>query len=125
MDRLNLVGQHFGRLTVLRFAGIANVGHSQWACVCDCGTEKVVASNNLKMKTTQSCGCLSEESHYKHGHSRVGSISGTYHSWSQMIQRCTNPKAKDYRCYGGRGISVCQKWLNFANFLSDMGNRPP
>lgn len=52
------------------------------------------------------------------------SYTGTYHSWSSMVKRCTNKKCKDFPSYGGRGISVCERWLKFENFLSDVGVKP-
>lgn len=61
---------------------------------------------------------------YTHGHT-VGAFSPEYHSWSSMIQRCTNSKRRSYQHYGGRGIKVCDRWLKFENFLADMGPRPP
>lgn len=58
-----------------------------------------------------------------HGHT-TGKFSPTYHSWASMIQRCTNPNRSFYHRYGGRGITVCKRWMTFQNFLSDMGERP-
>jgi hypothetical protein len=64
----------------------------------------------------------------QHGHNRGGPAADlrtpTYMSWDNMIQRCTNPKRTEYPYYGGRGIAVCDRWLTFANFLADMGERP-
>lgn len=60
----------------------------------------------------------------KHGHSKRGAMTGTYQSWHHMVQRCTNPQQLHYAEYGGRGISVCESWHTFTNFLSDMGERP-
>jgi|HubBroStandDraft_2_1064218.scaffolds.fasta_scaffold00006_9 hypothetical protein len=60
----------------------------------------------------------------RHGHNQVGHRTGTYNSWDTMIQRCTNPRNDNYRNYGARGITVCERWLIFANFLADMGERP-
>lgn len=59
----------------------------------------------------------------RHGHTGNGSASPTYDSWAHMIQRCTNPSNKDYARYGGRGITVCDRWLRFDHFLADMGAR--
>ena len=60
----------------------------------------------------------------KHGHSKHGHESLTYKTWSAVIQRCTNPNASHYEYYGGRGITVCERWKIFINFLEDMGERP-
>lgn len=60
----------------------------------------------------------------KHGHNRRGKTTETYISWHGMIQRCANPTHKSYRRYGGSGITVCERWLKFPNFLKDMGERP-
>lgn len=66
------------------------------------------------------------ESRTRHGHnkSRLGKRSGTYRSWDGMKQRCLNPKATGYKRYGGAGVTVCERWLTFENFLADMGERP-
>ncbi|WP_199570603.1 hypothetical protein [Streptomyces murinus] len=91
-------------------------------CRCDCGND-----HSLLFKEwgrTQSCGCLrnerSAERLTRHGHKS----SPLYASWAQMIQRCTNPDHKQWANYGGRGITVCERWLDFPNFLADMGERP-
>src|SRR6185295_20173652 len=87
----------------------------------------------LRSGNTRSCGCLSKEVSAKlaaklvktkHGHAPLGNHSPTYVSWNCMLQRCSNPKATEYDCYGGRGISVCKRWKTFVNFLKDMGKRP-
>lgn len=61
----------------------------------------------------------------RHGHGRRGRITPEYHTWKNMLTRCRNPRVSDYKHYGGRGIKVCDRWLDFANFLADMGRRPP
>ncbi|HEV2679717.1 MAG TPA: hypothetical protein VGV14_04395 [Rhodanobacter sp.] len=61
----------------------------------------------------------------RHGKSRKGNWSPEYYSWASMIQRCTNPARNVYALYGGRGITVCERWMNFDNFLADMGERKP
>ena len=61
----------------------------------------------------------------RHGHTRKGERSGTHHTWTNMVARCTNPNRPDYKFYGGRGIEVCQAWReSFAAFLADMGEKP-
>lgn len=61
----------------------------------------------------------------KHGHAVGGKPSSTYNSWNDMKQRCTDPGHVGWRYYGGRGVTFCERWLTFANFLADMGERPP
>lgn len=124
---LKLEGHRYGRLLVLSFAGQDAHYRSQWLCRCDCGTEKVVSSGGLREGSTVSCGCYRAErkppSTLSHGQAR--DRTPTYHSWDGMIQRCTNPNNTHWSYYGGRGISVCDRWRVFANFLADMGDRPP
>lgn len=62
--------------------------------------------------------------HVQHGHNRVGRRSPTYRTWHNMLQRCLNPNNPRYRDYGGRGVTVCERWRTFVNFLADMGARP-
>lgn len=91
-------------------------------CVCKCGTEKMVRSDHLVYSKTQSCGCYRDvhasQENRKHG------MYGTrvYNIWSSMKQRCLNKKSSNYHNYGGRGIALCDRWMNFETFLSDMGN---
>lgn len=128
-NAIDLSGQQFGRLTVEekvpREAGQTN---ARWRCVCDCGGVVIRSSNTLRRGTATSCGCLKKEliSALKttHGHARKGAKSSSYTVWKDMIKRCQNQNHKHYHRYGGRGISVCDRWLSFAAFLSDMGERP-
>lgn len=100
----------------------------QSKCVCDCGMEAVVRNVCLRNGHTQSCGCLQKEAASKsntiHGHNQRRKATATYRSWSYMLTRCTNPNATGFENYGGRGITVCERWFTFANFLADMGERP-
>ena len=120
---LNLLGQRFGKL-VVKEKGQYTAGTTKWLCVCDCGNEKFVGSQNLRNGSTKSCGCLRKqylrESRTIHGHTKTR----TYRSWTQMKNRCGNPNYINYDSYGGRGIKVCDRWEKFENFLEDMGERP-
>jgi hypothetical protein len=90
---------------------------------CDCGNETNVERSALVKGTTKSCGCLMREVGNRtrtHGLSK----SSTYRSWLAMRSRCENPNNIDWQHYGGRGITVCQSWNTFENFLTDMGRRP-
>ncbi len=124
----NLPGQRFGRLIVLSKAEAYVDGRSKWLCQCDCGKQKVIGLKALRSGNTQSCGCLasekSSERRLTHGHTRHHQPSSTYLSWHSMRQRCLNPNDPDYSRYGGRGIIVCERWEDFQNFLTDMGERP-
>lgn len=125
---IDLVGQRYGRLVVLRRAPNGRIRGARWWCQCDCGIEKIARANNLKNGATKSCGCLKREVDVSrntiHGHCVPGMASPTYRSWQSMIQRCTNPNATKYKRWGGRGIEICERWMVFANFLTDMGVRP-
>ena len=125
---INLIDQKFGRLTVLRYNDRDKNGNSRWLCRCNCGKETIVLGNNLKRNHTQSCGCLWKEvmfvSHIKHGHHTRVTTTELYAVWAAMIQRCTNPNNKQWKDYGGRGITVCNRWRKFEDFLEDMGEPP-
>jgi hypothetical protein len=123
---INLVGQQFGRLTVISEAGRTRYGNVMWNCLCECKNKTIAASGSLRDGHTKSCGCLrNEEMHsLRHGHSKGGKDTRTYVSWQSMKTRCLNPKATKYPYYGGRGITICERWLEFENFLADMGERP-
>lgn len=120
----DLTGKTFGRLTVTSFAGMRG-WQSLWKCRCECGTEKVILGRSLNYGATNSCGCLHKEtiSRTRLKHSALFR-SPTYRCWDHMIQRCTNPNNSNYHYYGGRGVSVCERWLSFDDFVSDMGERP-
>lgn len=119
---LDITGHRYGRLTVLKWH---SSGRSvKWECLCDCGKTKIVQTNNLRSGHTRSCGCLLEDVKRLHSKTHGGTSSRTYHVWSTMRQRCGNPKHEHYHYYGGRGITVCERWGKFANFLEDMGHAP-
>lgn len=123
---LDRTGVRYGRLVAQSFV-MKRQAH--WWCVCDCGKKVLVAGGQLSNGNTQSCGCLQRErtvaAHTKHGHTKFGEQpSPTYRVWRDMIARCFNEKRPRYERYGGRGITVCKRWLKFENFLKDMGERP-
>jgi hypothetical protein len=125
MPTYDLTGQRFGRLVALRAESADGV--RRWVCICDCGNECRYLTGDLRRKVgVTSCGCkraeaLSAKRAPVHGMTRTR----TYKSWQSMHQRCANPNTKHFAYYGGRGISVCARWNEFANFLEDMGVRPP
>lgn len=95
-----------------------------YLCQCDCGIRKPVRASHLRAGTSRSCGCIQRETaanlKLKHGKAHIAE----YKIWSQMRTRCGNPNAQKYHVYGGRGITVCERWASFANFYADMGPRP-
>lgn len=111
---IDLAGQKFGKLTVIEQKGVSKYGHATWLCKCDCGNRSVVLGRNLRNGNTSSCGCLQRE--------RAGrpiekttlakEYSRLYCVWWGMKVRCYNPKHKGYHRYGGRGITVCDEWIN-------------
>lgn len=123
----NIVGQRFGRLTAIAFAG--STRKAKWTCRCDCGSTVEVDGGGLRGGHTRSCGCLkrevSKEVNTIHGFSTRERVASEYKSWAGIKDRCTNPKRKDYPRYGGRGVRVCDRWLHsFENFIADMGEKP-
>lgn len=126
MDRIDLTKRQFGRLSVIGYAYTKH-GHSHWRCQCVCGSVRVVMDGNLKAGTIKSCGCLRKEGPKKratHGDTPKGGVSVEYTTWRSIKARCYNPKNKAYTSYGGRGITMCDNWNNYALFLADMGRRP-
>jgi hypothetical protein len=119
----NLAGQKFNRLTVVRFAGrrqFSSGRESTWQCRCDCGSELVVPQRYIVTNGTKSCGCLIGQHKRTHGMTNTP----TFRIWDGMLRRCRNSFDARYPMYGGRGISVCERWLKFENFLADMGEKP-
>lgn len=112
-----MIGKRFGRLTVIAEAWRESNGGLLWVCQCDCGqVTKPISGGNLRRNIIKSCGCLRREIAIERG----GTLNKThgmyksrlYHVWQGMIARCTNPKNQRYKNYGGRGITVCEEWLN-------------
>ena len=120
-------GKKFGRLQLLHFNGMSD-GRQKWFCRCDCGVELVRDLHLVSTGHTASCGCLAREAivsrNLIHGHSVRGRPTPEFVTWGHMLQRCRNPNCRDYPSYGGRGITVCERWLKFQNFFQDMGKRP-
>lgn len=124
--KMDLTGQTFGRLTVIKEVEphIQPSGEKKikWFCECSCGKETLVTTGSLRSGDTKSCGCLREENANR-GHNM--SKSAEHNTWISIKTRCYNRNSKDYIDYGGRGIKVCDRWLeSFENFLEDMGSRP-
>lgn len=125
--RVDVLGQTFGRLTAVSFRGINPRGYALYQCDCACGGSHIVSASNLVRGDVRSCGCLPREileSRATHGHAVGGRCTPEYRTWHSMHQRCRNPNVPCFDQYGGRGISVCERWSTFQAFLEDMGARP-
>lgn len=116
---INLTNKKFGHWKVIKHWDIYPPCFHRWLCLCSCGNKKAVFGFSLRNGESRSCG----HARTKHGHTIDGK-SPTYRSWDKMIQRCTNSKTHQYKDYGGRDIKVCKRWLDFKNFLDDMGEKP-
>jgi hypothetical protein len=124
---INMDGQHFGRWTVLRVDPNRSKGKgciTCWICECSCGTVRAVQGFRLRKGRSKSCGCLARETLKVRMTRHSDSKTPEYYAWQQMVQRCENQKNRRFKDYGGRGITVCDTWHSYENFLTDMGRRP-
>jgi hypothetical protein len=130
MKRIEIkLGDKYSRLTIVKEIEpyILSSGKTKrkFQCLCECGNIKDIILESLRSKKTISCGCLQKEMAVKLSTSHGLRNHFLYGTWSSMKARCYNPKSKFYSYYGGRGIKVCDRWLNsIENFIQDMGNRP-
>lgn len=109
---IDLTGQRFGRLVVIKRNGSDGNRNATWDCCCDCGNKTVVSGSELRRGRTKSCGCLVKELtsqiNYKHGEAKTR----LYYIWQGMKERTQAQNSKHYKNYGGRGITVCDEWQN-------------
>ena len=108
---VDIAGMTFGRLTVIERAGVVK-NRMMWRCRCTCGKEIIVAGASLRSGNTMSCGCYNRDKITKHGLHK----SRLYKIWRGMRERCYNTNTKNFMRYGGRGISICEEWLEFDAF---------
>lgn len=121
---IDLTGQRFGRLVVIGRSLESKHGEATWLCQCDCGNTSIVRGSYLRGGNTQSCGCYGHELSVRgerrrtHSGSRDGGKKRRlYRIWIAMKTRCYNHNSKNYKNYGGRGITICAEWLHdFAAF---------
>ena len=122
------VGGHFNRWEPVSFVRRNKSSDQYWLCRCDCGTEKTVLASSIKNGSSRSCGCLAREiavdvckrDKTTHGMYR----SAEYRSWKEMRGRCMRTDHHQWGDYGGRGITICERWSDFATFYADMGAKP-
>lgn len=131
--KIDLIGKKFGKLTVVEYlegfkSKNKKSSNNYWRCLCNCGGESVVTTSRLRSKNTRSCGCLRVQMISKINKNRaIHGMTGSteWISWKSLKVRCLDKKHKAYRLYGGRGIKVCERWVNsFENFYKDMGPKP-
>lgn len=122
LNRIDIIGKKIGKLTVIEYIGLDKTGQSLWRCKCDCGNERICQRQYLKKSKKPSCGCINPLE--KHGMSRTK----IYHVWNAMKARCYCVTDNNYHHYGGRGIKVCDEWIdkehgfeNFAKWMYSIG----
>lgn len=122
-----MAGKRFGRLLVLE-RDLTRKGHqAYWKCRCDCGNTKSINGSSLRRGLTTSCGCHRKEALRKANRKHGCTHSPEWKSWVAMRARCYDQGCGSYERYGGRGITVCERWLGehgFQNFIADMGQKP-
>lgn len=118
MKRLDLNGKVFGRLSVVGCDGPNREGAITWMCECECGNSVSLRGSDLKRGFVKSCGCLAKEIVARRNKKHGGSSTRVYRIWQAMLDRTGNPRASRYSYYGGRGITVCEDWKDFATFRS-------
>jgi hypothetical protein len=118
-----MIGIKYNRLEALKEVRMGNRGMI-YLFQCDCGNQKELCSSAVRSGHSKSCGCLRSEmtAAKNETHGAVG--TPTYETWQGMKARCLNPNTTAYKNYGGRGITLCQEWLSFEQFIADMGERP-
>ncbi len=123
---IDMRGQRYGRLIVLRRVGRHSNGGVLWLCRCNCGRRIEASRHDLRIGDSKSCGCYRRERLRRHGEAGHAYSRATkeYRSWKALRQRCRNPHNKQFHDYGGRGITVCPEWNDFQIFLRDMGRAP-
>ena len=121
----NITGQRFGYLTAIRYVGNDHRHFAQWECKCDCGTIKIIRGASLQNGLTTSCLCMRVPAQIEANSTQDG-LGRTREAniWRGMKRRCYVASTPEYIYYGARGISVCDRWHTFSNFLIDMGKCP-
>lgn len=132
-DKTPTIGRRFGRLVVTSKAPRAD-HRTRWECRCDCGGVRVVRGDNLRDGSTRSCGCAVREQVLKlvatkpnlsHGYTSGGRTRPEYRAWQAAKRRCGDSRLRNFHHYGGRGIVMCEEWVNsFDAFIAHVGPKP-
>jgi hypothetical protein len=123
------ISERFEQLTIIAELPMGPKYQRRYLVRCDCGTEKAVRGMDMRPGKTRSCGChkrrITLTRSLKHGEGRRGKQTAEYRCWAAMKSRCLNPKNTHFNYYGGRGITISQRWLDsYDAFLSDVGRKP-
>jgi hypothetical protein len=114
----------FWRLIITDFLPKKKWQNRKVNCICDCGKSHTCFLFVLMTWNTKSCWCLRKELQTFHWYSKRGKVKKEYKCWQNMNRRCSEENNRDYHLYGGRWITVCERWKSFENFLSDMWDCP-
>jgi len=121
-EMIDITGQRYGQLIAIRPVEQRDRKWF-WSCRCDCGATIVVQGKKLRNGHTRSCGHWRQDGSHRRTHGEADRTS-EYGTWKAMLERCRNPNNKVFKDYGGRGITVCERWLQYESFIADMGRKP-
>ncbi len=123
---IDISGLRFGRLTAIERHEKTRDGKTTWWCICDCGTQRAFIGTLLRSGHTKSCGCFQVDETIRNHTTHGKSHTYMHRLWTDIRNRCNNPRNKSYPFYGGRGIKVCERWeADYSNFVADLGTPPP
>lgn len=127
--RKDITSKRFGSLVAVAINGKSKNGKNVWKCICDCGATTYVPVGDLSSGNSKSCGCKTKDALRNYVQEKKKNAVKSPHLkaaniWKKMISRCYDQLNKDFPNYGGRGISVCDQWMDFKSFFNDMGDPP-
>lgn len=120
----DITGRRYGRLVAVRRHALNKHKRWNWEYLCDCGNTIVRDGGNVTSGYIRSCGCFRREATSARVATHRQGGTAVHRAWHHMLSRCRDPNVPMYPVYGGRGISVCERWLKFENFRDDMGEKP-
>lgn len=120
----DLSGKQFGKWKVIYKSNVKRNTHVQWYCKCECGNTKLIPGSELIRGRTTQCKKCSLKIRHKENIKHNKTKTPAYYTWREMKYRCLKSDHFKYKDYGGRGIQICDEWLNFETFYKDMGDPP-